>query len=919
MDTAVSAVTAPASSGSLVHHLLDDTAARTPDAPAVRDALGRWTYREVVEYSFAAATWLQSQGVTVGDRVVVQLPTTRELVALFFGASRCGAVFVPLNPAMKQFHLRSVLADAEPRLVVQAEDAERLFGELERLRLDGARPEPVPQDPQDIAVLIYTSGSTAAPKGVIGPHAPVTFATRAIGAVLGYRPDDVVFCRFPMSWDYGLYKVLLSCLGGSELVLAGGESDLVLLRRMREVGATVVPVVPSLATMIAALADREAGDGPGPAANRVRMFTNTGAALPPATIARLRAAFPGARVVRQFGQTECKRITIMPPEQDAERPDAVGLPLPGTRVLILDDDGRELPAGRTGEIVAVGPHVMPGYWRAPELTARTFRRDEPTGELRLHTGDYGRLDEDGYLYFDGRRDDMFKRKGIRMSTLEIEAAALDIPGVRAAGALAPDADRDLALFVETELAPHAVLRELALRLEPAKVPAVCRVVEHVPLNAHGKIATAELARLLESVPAPADTAAQPEPADLAERHGTPLYIYDLEDVAAARRELAGSLPAEFELYYAVKANPLPDLARALREGPDRPCRAEISSIGELAAVLEAGYTGAECLYTGPGKTPAELDWAIGHGVRLFSAESPGDLRHIGAAALRAGVVAECLLRINDTVAGAATGIRMTGRPSQFGVDAETLPGLIRELLAVPGARIVGAHFFTMSNAQDESALLGEFEHVIELAARLHAEVGLPLELLDLGGGFSSPYAVPGGRAQYPKLRAGLERLLDLHLPRWRDGTPRLACESGRYLVGGSGTLVSRVVNLKDSRGQRYVILDAGINTLGGLSGLGRLLPVAVQVDGDSAAAPANLVGPLCTPGDVLGRAVRLPELAVGDLVAIPNVGAYGPSASLLGFLGRPAPAEVVLRGGEVVSVSALECRRSYRPAGAADR
>ncbi|WP_326565408.1 AMP-binding protein [Amycolatopsis rhabdoformis] len=473
---------------SLVHSLLDEAVADAPASVAVRDRVGAWTYTELAAWSHAVEVVLARRGVGRGDRVVVQLPTTRELVALFFGTTRRGAVFVPVNPAMKAFHFDSVVANAEPVLVIT--DLDPLWTEVEAAH--GERIEETQVDPDDVAVLIYTSGSTAAPKGVIGPHRQVTFAAGAIQKVLGYRGDDVVFCRFPMSWDYGLYKVLLATLGRSEIVLADAESDLRLLQRMREVGATIVPIVPSLATMIATLAGRETE----PAAP-VRLFTNTGAALPDSTIAQLRAAFPGTRVVRQFGQTECKRITIMPPDEDDQRPGASGLPLPGTSVHILAADGTELPAGDIGEIVAAGPHVMPGYWRAPELSARAFRRDETTGEPRLHTGDYGRLDADGYLYFEGRRDDMFKRKGIRMSTLEIEAAAMDIPGVRAAGAIPPSDARDLAICVETELPPTTVLRELAKRLEPQKVPSLCHVVAEFPLTAHGKNATKELALLVE--------------------------------------------------------------------------------------------------------------------------------------------------------------------------------------------------------------------------------------------------------------------------------------------------------------------------------------------------------------------------------------------------------------------------------------
>lgn len=497
----------PPAHGELVHGLLDDAEEKTPNAPAVRDAHGVWTYRELAAHSRAFARWLSDRGVRRGDRVVLQLPTGRELVAMFHGALRCGAVFVPLNPSMKAFHLRHVIGNAEPALVIGDEaTAEKLaeattrpiermaalWPEVERLRaLDATFTDPEVR-PDDVATLIYTSGSTAAPKAVICPHAQVAFATRALTEALGYRRDDVVLCRFPMSWDYGLYKVLMTCAVRCEVVLAERDSDLQLLRRMREVGATVVPLVPSLATMLVTLAERSPG-GQAP----VRMFTNTGAALPQATIDTLRAHFPGARVVRQYGQTEAKRITVMPPEEDRERPGSSGLPLPGTQVLILDGDGSPVPAGEVGEIVAVGPHVMPGYWRNDENTAKAFRTDPATGERRLHTGDYGRLDGDGYLYFEGRRDDMFKRKGFRMSTVEIEAAAMDVPGIRAAAALPPSDKHDLALFVEADLTPGAVRKELARRLEPAKVPAICRVLTEFPLTQNGKNARQELALLLD--------------------------------------------------------------------------------------------------------------------------------------------------------------------------------------------------------------------------------------------------------------------------------------------------------------------------------------------------------------------------------------------------------------------------------------
>ncbi|MGW7545588.1 type III PLP-dependent enzyme [Streptomyces sp. NPDC054770] len=400
--------------------------------------------------------------------------------------------------------------------------------------------------------------------------------------------------------------------------------------------------------------------------------------------------------------------------------------------------------------------------------------------------------------------------------------------------------------------------------------------------------------------------------ELAERHGTPLYVYDLSRVRAARHDLFRALPEGVHIYYAFKANPHPDLVRALREGPGPGCRAEISSTGELATALDAGYPGGDILYTGPGKTPGELHEAVAGGVRLFSAESLTDLEHIGAAAAAHGVVADCLLRINSATASAATGVRMTGRASQFGIDSETLPEAAAALKAVPGTSIAGLHLFSQSNARDEEALIGEFRHTIETAARIQDDLGLRLRLLDIGGGFSVPYGRTGDRAAYPKLSGELAAALDLRFPGWREGRPRIAVESGRYLVGDSGTLITSVSNVKVSRGQKFVILDGGINVFGGMSGLGRLLPVSVEVEPHGPTEQVSLVGPLCTPGDILGRDVTVPSPAPGDLVRVPNTGAYGPTASLLGFLGRPSPVEVVVDGDEVVSVSRIERSRAYR-------
>ncbi|TFE31007.1 long-chain fatty acid--CoA ligase [Frankia sp. B2] len=495
-----------------IYHLLEEAAAEAPDSTAVRDGDTAVTYRQLARFSGAFAEWLSLNGVESGDRVLVQTPSTWKSVVMMYGTARHGAIFVPINTQTRPFQLRSITASADPTVVITegsntgAAATEFLLGggstRLVRNR-DSVWPEvediwsrnstqiPSRTKLDDIAFLIYTSGSTASPKAVVCPHRNVLFACRAIASVLDYRPSDVIFCRFPLSWDYGLYKVLLACLARAEIVLGDPSSDFSMLTRMHETGTTVLPIVPSLASMIINLAARETDPLP-----PIRMFTNTGAMLPSATISALRRYFPAAGIVRQFGQTECKRISIMPPGMNDQRPDSVGLALPGTSVEIYDEQGIPLPCGEVGEIVVTGPHVMDGYWRNPELSARTFRRHRRGGELQLHTGDYGWLDDGGFLYFTGRRDDVFKRKGARVSVLEIEAAAMDIPGVRAAAVLPPNAERDLVLIVEAEMPPQMILREIATRLEPMKVPSLCRVIQRMPLTPNGKHSREALAALL---------------------------------------------------------------------------------------------------------------------------------------------------------------------------------------------------------------------------------------------------------------------------------------------------------------------------------------------------------------------------------------------------------------------------------------
>ncbi|MGW2788093.1 class I adenylate-forming enzyme family protein [Streptomyces populi] len=501
----------------LLHELLD-IPATDPTAPALTCGdltLGR---AELVRASRRCARELRARGLRRGDRLVVTSDTGPVLVPLLFGASRLGIVFSVLHEQVRGDVLRHVLADCEPALVIAAapavRDAVREAGVTAAAPgdLDAVTPAgttggagtgheedlaggdgPLPVDP---VCLIYTSGTTAMPKAVVSTHQQMMFAVHAIAERLAYRADDVVYCPLPLSFDYGLYQVFLSALAGSHVWLgSAAESGPALVANLVRSGATVLPAVPPVSAALLKLLRRRGGARP-----PLRLLTNTGAALPADIPTGLREVLPGLRVQLMFGLTECKRLTIAEPDEDLIRPGSCGLPLTGTEVFVVDDAGERLPDGEVGEITVRGPNVMAGYWRRPDLTAARFpRRDGLFPELR--TGDYGWTDEAGRLYFAGRRDDIYKQDGFRVSAVEVEAAARRLPDVHTAAVLPPDAARPEAVLVVTGTAePATVLPRLREHLEDYKVPRVCHAVDALPVNANGKTEKAVLAgQLAEAV------------------------------------------------------------------------------------------------------------------------------------------------------------------------------------------------------------------------------------------------------------------------------------------------------------------------------------------------------------------------------------------------------------------------------------
>lgn len=409
--------------------------------------------------------------------------------------------------------------------------------------------------------------------------------------------------------------------------------------------------------------------------------------------------------------------------------------------------------------------------------------------------------------------------------------------------------------------------------------------------------------------------------EVADRFGTPAYVYDLARVRVAHADLTAMLPEAASLYYSVKANPHPGIVGQLHA---LGAKAEVCSSGEIDAALAGGVAPDEILLTAPGKSDRTLAYALSRGVRRFSVDSPVDLRRVESAAQTAGAEVTCLLRVNADQPVPGMGLSMTGTASQFGADASWVLRDPAEFRGRGRAEVVGLHLYMGTNLTDADALLQQYETAACIAAELDTVLG-GLAEVDLGGGFGCPYARAGDRIVWPGLRSGIEGILDRHLPRWRSPELRISFESGRYLVGDCGLLLSRVLDVKESKGQRFVVLDAGINHLGGMAGLRRLpplmpavVPVAGKPEQSSPPVSTTVTGPLCTPLDTFVRATDLPPMPVGRLVAVPNVGAYGLTASLLAFLGHRMPDEVLCDGPTVTQVSHLQLTRSpvqtYAPA-----
>jgi diaminopimelate decarboxylase len=380
---------------------------------------------------------------------------------------------------------------------------------------------------------------------------------------------------------------------------------------------------------------------------------------------------------------------------------------------------------------------------------------------------------------------------------------------------------------------------------------------------------------------------------LAQRVGsTPFYAYDRGLIDARVRHLRTHLPAELELHFSIKANPMPALVSHVARLVDG---LDVASGGELKVALDSGMAPERISFAGPGKGDAELTQAVAAGAWVH-AESEREIRALARIGDQLGIAPRLVLRINPDFELKGSGMRMGGGAKQFGIDAEDAPRLMG-LAAELGLTVRGFHIFSGSQSLKAEAIIEAQAQTIELALRLADHARAPLQMLNIGGGFGIPY-FPG---EAPLDIAPIGARLADALPRVKAALPgvQVAVEMGRYLVGEAGVYVARVVDRKVSRGQVFLVTDGGLHHHLAASGnFGQVIrknyPVAIGNRVDGLREAVSVVGPLCTPLDLLAERMELPQAEVGDLVVVFQSGAYGRTASPAAFLSHPEVVEVLV-------------------------
>ena len=506
----------------LLHDYLMQSARELPDKIALVCLQQRLTYAELDARSNALAHSLIAAGVARGDRVVVFADNTVETVISFWAILKANAVVSIVNPLTKSDKLGYFLNDCRPTALITDAHLHFVFADPGRacshLRcliisgdIDDAKLAELPHAQRwddalasgnrtappartcidiDLASIIYTSGSTGDPKGVMLTHRNMLTACTSIASYLELQEDEVILGVLPLAFDYGLYQMIMAFRTGARLVLERSFTfPAQILNQMVAEGVTGLPGVPTIFSILAEFKSLKDYD-----LSKIRYVTNTAAALPEKHVLMLKDIFPAARIYSMYGLTECKRCTYLPPKDIERKLGSVGVAIPNTEMWIIDEDGNKVGPDTVGQLVIRGATVMKGYWEKPESTAKKLKPGPLPGEQVLYTGDYCKMDEEGYLYFVGRMDDIIKSRGEKVAPKEVENMLMNIPGVKEAAVIGvPDdilgqAVKAFVVFEEgITMTEKQLQKECQSRLENFRVPKYIVAVPGLPKTDTGKI------------------------------------------------------------------------------------------------------------------------------------------------------------------------------------------------------------------------------------------------------------------------------------------------------------------------------------------------------------------------------------------------------------------------------------------------
>jgi len=511
----------------LLTDFLDGSALRFPEKTALVCGKQRLTYTALKDRTDRLAAALYEHGFSRQGRGMIWLPPSADVVISLFGILKAGGIFSVINPQVKAVKAAFLLSDSGAEVLITdarhyrewvaespdcpslkhviltddlsgnrgGKDGTVLHSFQDILKSGFARDLSPPPSSSDLAALIYTSGTTRQPKGVMMTHLNMVTAIESITSYLENTPDDIILNVLPLSFDYGLYQVLMAVKFGGTVVLENSFSyPFKIIEKLLSENVTVFPIVPTMAAILLRLKDLGRYRFPS-----LRSLTSTGQVLLPKYVEGLKAIFPSARIYSMYGLTECKRVSFLPPEELSRRPASVGKAIPDTETFILDNSGQIVTRpGEIGELVVRGPHIMKGYWHRPEETAEVLKSHPDLGEI-LRTGDLFKMDEEGFLYFVARRDDMIKVSGERVSPREVEKVLCEIPDVMEASVIGVEDDilgfavkAFVVLREGSRLNNSDIIRLSAQSLETFMVPKEVRIMTSLPQSLHGKTVKKDL-------------------------------------------------------------------------------------------------------------------------------------------------------------------------------------------------------------------------------------------------------------------------------------------------------------------------------------------------------------------------------------------------------------------------------------------